>query len=72
MTHDVFISYSTKDKVIADTVCAKLEENNIRVWIAPRDVPPGSNFAEAIVNAINEMMIKRVSFMVCSSGCYPS
>ena len=53
MAHDVFISYSTKDKIIADTVCAKLEESKIRAWIAPRDVPAGSNFAESIIRAIN-------------------
>lgn len=53
MAHDVFISYSTKDKTVANAVCAKLEENGIRTWIAPRDVPPGSNFAESIVEAIN-------------------
>jgi hypothetical protein len=53
MAHDVFISYSTKDKTIADAVCAKLEENKIRVWIAPRDVPAGSKFAESIIRAIN-------------------
>jgi hypothetical protein len=53
LAHDVFISYSTKDKTIADAVCAKLEENKIRAWIAPRDVPPGSNFAASIIQAIN-------------------
>ena len=53
MAHDVFISYSTRDKTIADAVCAKLEENRIRAWIAPRDVPPGSNFAASIIQAIN-------------------
>jgi hypothetical protein len=53
MAHDVFISYSTKDKIIADAVCAKLEEHRIRVWIAPRDVPAGSNFAQSIIRAIN-------------------
>jgi hypothetical protein len=53
MAHDVFISYSTKDKTIADAVCAKLEENKIRVWIAPRDVAAGSNFGESIIRAIN-------------------
>jgi hypothetical protein len=30
MTHDVFISYSTKDKPVADTVCATLE--SIWTW----------------------------------------
>lgn len=53
MAHDVFISYSTKDKVIADAVCAKLEENKIRAWIAPRDIPAGANFGESIIRAIN-------------------
>ena len=34
MAHDVFISYSTKDKVIADAICANLENRGIRCWIA--------------------------------------
>jgi hypothetical protein len=53
MTHDVFLSYSSKNKTIANAVCAKLEESGIRVWIAPRDVPAGSNFAGSIVDAID-------------------
>ena len=57
MAHDVFISYSSKDKVIADAVCAKLEENKIRVWIAPRDVPAGANFAGSIIDAINSSKV---------------
>lgn len=52
MAHDVFISYSSKDKTIADGVCSKLEEQKIRCWIAPRDVPAGQNFAESIIEAI--------------------
>lgn len=52
MAHDVFISYSTKDKTIADAVSAKLEESKIRTWIAPRDVPAGSNYAQSIIEAI--------------------
>ena len=57
MSHDVFISYSSKDKTIADAVCAKLEEKQIRVWIAPRDVLAGANFADSIINAINKCKI---------------
>ncbi|HEX2894554.1 MAG TPA: toll/interleukin-1 receptor domain-containing protein [Marmoricola sp.] len=53
MAHDVFICHSSKDKKIADAICAKLEQNKIRCWIAPRDVVPGSDFAEAIVQAIH-------------------
>ena len=52
MTHDVFISYSNKDKKIADAICSILEGNKIRCWIAPRDVRPGSSYAEAIVDSI--------------------
>jgi len=57
MAHDVFVSYSTKDKLIADAVCAKLEQDRIRVWIAPRDVPGGANFAQSIIRAINSCKV---------------
>jgi hypothetical protein len=57
MAHDVFISYSSKDKNVADAVCATLEERKIRCWIAPRDVPPGLPYAAALVNAINESSV---------------
>jgi len=57
MAHDVFISYSSKDKAVADAVCARLEVQGIRVWIAPRDVPPGSDFAESIIDAIDDCKV---------------
>ena len=46
-----FISYSSKDKNIADNLCAKLEARGIRVWYAPRDISAG-DYAGAIVDAI--------------------
>jgi len=52
MAHDVFISYSSKDKATADAACAVLEAKGIRCWIAPRDITPGDDWGEAIVNAI--------------------
>ena len=52
MAHIVFISYSNKDKNVADTVCSTLEGNGIRCWIAPRDITPGAPFAEAIIDGI--------------------
>lgn len=42
--HDVFISYSMKDKVVGDAVCATLEAKRIRCWIAPRDILPGQEW----------------------------
>lgn len=52
MAHDVFISHSSKDKIMADAVCAGLEARGIRCWIAPRDVLPGMEWTGAIVDAI--------------------
>jgi hypothetical protein len=57
MTHDVFISYSSQDKTVADAVCAKLESRKIRCWIAPRDVPAGLPYAAALIKAINTSRI---------------
>src|SRR5688500_322394 len=53
MAHDVFISYSSKDKPTADAVCFELEAAAIRCWIAPRDILPGQHRGGAIIEAIN-------------------
>jgi TIR domain len=53
LAHDVFISYSSKDKTTADAICAVLERDGIRCWIAPRDVTPGHDWAESIIQAIH-------------------
>lgn len=50
--HDVFISYSSKNKKVADAVCARLETAGIRCWIAPRDIPPGTEWGESIIDGI--------------------
>jgi TolB-like protein len=52
MAQDIFISYSSIDKTSAETVCSVLEENGISCWIAPRDITPGVDFAEAIIDGI--------------------
>lgn len=52
MAHDVFISYAVEDKEAADKVCRALEEQEIKCWMAPRDVPYGADYEEAIVDAI--------------------
>lgn len=69
MAHDVFISHSAKDKPIADAVCATLEKDGIRCWIAPRDIVPGTQWGEAIIDAISEC---RVMVLVFSSNANES
>ena len=51
---DVFISYAIADKLTADAACAALESAGIRCWIAPRDVLPGMDYAEAIIEALEK------------------
>jgi hypothetical protein len=60
--HDIFISYSHEDKPIADAICASLESENIRCWIAPRDVLPGEDYPAAIINAIEACRIMVLVF----------
>jgi hypothetical protein len=62
MPHDVFISYSTHDKAAADATCAALEASGIRCWIAPRDIRPGAEWGEAIVEAITASKVMVLVF----------
>jgi TIR domain len=64
MAHDIFISYASKDKLIADAACAILESKGIRCWIAPRDILPGADWGESIVDALSNA---RVFVLVFSS-----
>jgi TolB-like protein len=50
----VFISYASHDAEIAQEVCEALEAAGSLCWMAPRDVKPGAQYADAIVRAINE------------------
>ena len=52
MLPPVFISHSSEDKTIADTICQRLESDGIKCWIAPRDIEPGSDWAKAIMQGI--------------------
>jgi len=54
MAHDVFISYSSHDKKVADVVCGTLEQNNIRCWMAPRDITPGQSYGAEIIRGIDD------------------
>src|ERR1700686_4947645 len=52
MPQDVFISHPTQDQGTPAEVCALLEARGIHCWIAPRDVAPGAQWDDAIVDAI--------------------
>jgi len=42
---------------VADRVCGALETVGIAVWIAPRDIEPGTEFPTAIVEAVNSVRV---------------
>jgi hypothetical protein len=65
MAHDVYISYAMEDKAVALLVCGALENSGIRCWIAPRDIPPGDNWGEAILKAVTD---SRVFIPILSSS----
>jgi hypothetical protein len=49
---DVFISHASEDKATAFAVCKALEDAGVSCWIAPRDLPGGSEYAAALLDAI--------------------
>jgi len=57
MAHEVFISYSSQEKHIADAACAALEAQRISCWIAPRDILPGVEYGGAIIDGISQCQI---------------
>jgi len=50
---DVFVSYASQDAVVANAVVDALERSGVACWIAPRDVTPGTFYADEIVHAID-------------------
>jgi TIR domain len=70
---DVFISYASKDKIVADAVCARLEASGVRCWIAPRDIVAGTSYGEAIIEAIHgaKVMVLVFSSSANASGHIP-
>ena len=51
--YDVFISYSSRNKNVADAIVSDFEKNGIRCWYAPRDIMPGQEWVPAIKEAID-------------------
>lgn len=61
----IFVSHASRDKLVADAICARLEQQGIRCWIAPRDVDPGRDYSDQIVEALEKSTLM---VMVFSSG----
>jgi TPR repeat protein len=68
MAATVFLSHASKDKKIADTICAAVESRGIQCWMATRDVHPGENFQQAIVRAIRSTKVMLFVFSANSNN----
>ena len=57
MKNEIFISYSSIDRSIADSVIEYIEKNGYDCFIASRDISGGNHYAKDIVNVINSCKI---------------
>ena len=69
MAHDVFISYSSRNKELADTVYENLENNGIKCWIDSKDIETSTYYADKIVDGLN---VAKVVVLVFSKDSYES
>ena len=49
---EVFISYSSVNKDVADALVSNFEQHGVKCWYAPRDIMPGQEWVTAINDAI--------------------
>jgi TIR domain-containing protein len=68
MAHDVFVSYSSHDKPTADALVARLEAAKLRCWIAPRDILPGMEWGEAIIDGIHRCRVMVLVFSASANA----
>jgi len=61
-----FISHASADAAQAAEIVRVLEGAHLRCWIAPRDIPAGSEWATAIVDGIRRSRLLVVVFSVRS------
>jgi SAM-dependent methyltransferase/PAS domain-containing protein len=62
----LFISHASEDREVAEEIVADLERRGIDCWIAPRNIPPGQPFDDAIVTAIDSCW---ATLLVFSERC---
>ncbi|MFI5717930.1 tetratricopeptide repeat protein [Nocardia sp. NPDC051750] len=57
MGSEVFISHASGDAVLAEAIVHALEAAELSCWIAPRNILAGTDYAEAIIEAIEEAAV---------------
>jgi hypothetical protein len=62
VSSSIFISYSSSDQKVAETICDALQSRGFSCWISCRDIGPGENFQESIVKAIRSAKLMLLVF----------
>ena len=65
MAREVFVSYSQPDHDCAMELVARVEQQGVNCWIAPRDIAPSADWAAEIIDAIGNA---RVMVLIFSSS----
>ena len=68
MTAPIFVSYASKDREAALSLCHVLEKRGFRCWISIRDIGPGENFQVAIPRAIHDAKVMVLVFSAESNN----
>jgi len=67
--HQVFISYSRRDKLLVDVIVSAIEESGVSVWIDQRQNESAKRYAEPLVKAIKSANVVAV---MCSRNAFKS
>jgi hypothetical protein len=62
MAHDVFISFSSADRKLAEKICDDLDSRGIKCWISSRGIRGGQNYQGAIGNALLDAAVMVLVF----------
>lgn len=49
---DAFVSYSTADTAQVNRLVASLERRGLSLWMAPRDISPGTDYSDSIIGGL--------------------
>ena len=63
----VFVCHSSSDKAVADMIVESLENDGISAWIAPRDIPAGSDYGASIIRGLRECEVLVLVFSKMSN-----
>ena len=69
--HDVFVSYATPDKEVADAIVHHMESIGIRCFIAPRDMRVGPEWKAQLVAGIRGSKVFALVLSNSSNGSEP-